>query len=231
MLSQAKHRSQITTKIMAKRVTKDNWVYEYESVPKYRVQYDYELTDVRYILGEMFNMEIKKTLICIGINPSTAMPDNLDQTLIRVQKYAKQSGEYGAWYMLNVYSQRATNPEDMHKDMTYDKDIHAQNIKSITALLGTLSDIDVWCAWGSVIDDSKRKFLSDLLYGNNERSITGLISLFDANHTIFKAYGATKKGYPSHPVVMPKDAVLKDINAIPQLQSLYERIKESIKQK
>lgn len=216
---------------MAKRVTKDNWVYEYESVPKYRVQYDYELTDVRYILGEMFNMEIKKTLICIGINPSTAMPDNLDQTLIRVQKYAKESGEYGAWYMLNVYPQRATNPKDMHEDMTYDKDVHAQNLKSIAALLDTLSDVDVWCAWGSVIDDSKRKFLSDLLYGNNDQDITGLISLFDANHTIFKAYGVTKKGYPSHPVVMPKDAMLKDINSIPELQSLNEKIKESIKQK
>jgi len=132
---------------MAKRVTKGNWVYEYESVPKYRYRYDYELTDVRYILGEMFNTEIKKTLICIGINPSTAMPDNLDQTLIRVQKYAKQSGEYGAWYMLNVYPQRATNPQEMHKDMTFDKDIHAQNIKSVIALLDTLSDVDVWCAW------------------------------------------------------------------------------------
>lgn len=46
-----------------------------------------------------------------------ALPNFLDPTLKRVQKYAKESEEkYGAWYMLNVYPQRATNPQDIDKD-------------------------------------------------------------------------------------------------------------------
>lgn len=168
-------------------------------------------------------------LICIGINPSLAIPEHLDPTLTRVRKYAKESKEYGAWYMLNVYPQRATDPKDMH--VTFDREIHAQNIKSISTLLETLTEVDVWCAWGSVIDDSKRKFLSDLLFGNEQENITGLITLFNGNHTKFMAYGATKKGYPSHPIVMPKGVELKEISTIPQLESLSEKIMKSIKQK
>lgn len=37
---------------------------------------------IRYILGEEGN----KPLFCIGINPSTAEPDNLDSTLKKARK-------------------------------------------------------------------------------------------------------------------------------------------------
>lgn len=213
---------------MAKKVTKNNWVYEYESAPKYRMRYDCELTDIRYILGEIINPEIKKTLLCIGINPSTAMPEQLDPTLLRVQKYAKENGMYGAWYMLNIYPQRATNPQNMDTDETLRKEIHSQNIKSIRNLIRTLEEIDVWCAWGAIINDNKRKFLCKLLYGYEQERITGILSLLSLSNTKFKAYGATKGGEPSHPLVMPKEAILKDIDTIPKLQQLTEKINSII---
>ena len=66
------------------------------------------------------------------------MPNFLDPTLRRVQDYAKRSGEYGAWYMLNVYPQRATNPNNMDTDDTYSMEIHLRNLAAIEELLSTI---------------------------------------------------------------------------------------------
>ena len=90
---------------MSKKIVKNGWVYNYDVSDEYRRKYDCELTDVRYVLGEQFDTDKQNVLVCIGINPSMALPNFLDPTLRRVQDYAKRSGEYGAWYMLNVYPQ------------------------------------------------------------------------------------------------------------------------------
>jgi hypothetical protein len=186
--------------------TRENWVYEYDGkYPKYEVRY--KISKVRYILGQIFNPDKKerKTLICIGINPSTAVPGHLDQTLIRVQRYAEKK-KYDAWYMLNVYPQRATNPADIHKEEKWDREIHRRNIKAIKKLLTTIKEADVWCAWGGLI--TKRKYLNDLFFGKEEKK-GGIIDLFNDSYT-FKAYGTTKKGYPRHPLKMSKEAKLED---------------------
>lgn len=116
---------------MGKKIVKGGWVYDYDISAEYRRKYDCELTDVRYVLGEQFDTDKRNVLICIGINPSMAMPNFLDPTLRRVQDYAKRSGEYGAWYMLNVYPQRATNPNNMDTDDTYSIEIHLRNLTAI----------------------------------------------------------------------------------------------------
>ena len=165
--------------------------------------------------------------VCIGINPSMALPNFLDPTLRRVQDYAKRSGEYGAWYMLNVYPQRATNPNNMDTDHTYDIEIHLRNLAAIEELLSTIEQADVWCAWGAVIDDTKRTYLSDLLFGNEDKNIQGIISLFSGSYH-FKAYGATTKGYPKHPLLIGKEAKLKNLNEV-GLKGLSDRITNKIK--
>ncbi|GHV69609.1 hypothetical protein FACS1894199_18550 [Bacteroidia bacterium] len=140
---------------MITRVEKDNWVHEYDSeYPTIK----YELPDVRYVLGEIFNPSKAKSLICIGINPSTAVPEHLDKTLTQVQKYAKENG-YDAWYMLNVYPQRATDPDNLPKDLN--SEIHERNLDAIKKLFATIKDADVWCAWGGSI--TKRKYLKKCL--------------------------------------------------------------------
>ena len=82
---------------MGRKIIKKGWLYEYEETAEKQLTNGYEVTRVRYVLGEQFDTSCK--------NPSTAIPEQLDPTLKRVQKYAKNSGEYGAWYMLNVYPQ------------------------------------------------------------------------------------------------------------------------------
>ena len=54
--------------------------------------------------------------MCIGINPSTAVPDRLDNTLKSAQRIALFNG-YDSFIMFNVYAQRATDPDDMEKTM------------------------------------------------------------------------------------------------------------------
>ena len=207
---------------MGKKLVKGGWVYDYDISAEYRRKYDCELTDVRYVLGEQFDTDKRNVLICIGINPSMAMPNFLDPTLRRVQDYAKRSGEYGAWYMLNVYPQRATNPNNMDTDNTYSMEIHLRNLTAIEELLSTIERADVWCAWGAVIDDAKRTYLSDLLFGNEDKNIQGIISLFSGSYH-FKAYGATTKGYPKHPLLIGKEAKLKNLNEV-GLKGLSDRI-------
>ena len=67
-------------------------------------------SEYRYILGTRGC----KPLICIGINPSTAKPDALDNTLKSVERIALGNG-FDSFIMFNVYAQRATSPDDMEK--------------------------------------------------------------------------------------------------------------------
>lgn len=191
---------------MEQRITKEGWIYTYEDTPKC----EYELTAVRYLLGRQIDESKQKSLICIGINPSTAIPNVLDPTLSRVQKYAINSGEYNAWYMINVYPQRATNFNDMDTDESYKIELHLQNIKEIKDLLEKVKCADVWCAWGSHIADSKRLFLKDLLWGNEEKGIQGIINLFKGDY-VFKTYKQTKKGFPAHPLYIGRNDSLEEI--------------------
>ena len=83
-----------------------NGSYEYD-INKW-IYVPNEYVDYRYILGTRG----ENPLICIGINPSTAKPDDLDNTLKSVERTARFNG-YDSFIMFNVYAQRATNPNDM----------------------------------------------------------------------------------------------------------------------
>ena len=60
---------------------------------------------VRFILGEVGT----NTIICFGINPSTANDIKDDPTISKIRKIASENNCDG-WIMLNLYPQRATNP-------------------------------------------------------------------------------------------------------------------------
>lgn len=51
-------------------------------------------------------------LVCVGINPNTAVPDDLDRTVNRVTGFASSNG-FDSWTMLNVYPQIATDPDNI----------------------------------------------------------------------------------------------------------------------
>ena len=138
----------------------------------------------RYILGEPgLNM-----LACFGINPSTATPEKLDPTLTQVKQRAKKHG-YDGWVMFNVYPQRATDPNKLHK--TLDAELHEENMRVITEFFSKYN-CDIWAAWGTVI--TKRLFLPGCLKD---------ITLVAGNPSRWIRIGpVSKSGHPHHPLYL-----------------------------
>ena len=110
-------------------------------------------TEYRYILGTRG----QNPLICIGVNPSTAAPDDLDNTLKSVARIAEGNG-FDSWIMFNVYAQRATRPEDMDRELN--QVLHRANMAAFEYILqqvGQGLQPAVWAAWGTIIE--KRPYL------------------------------------------------------------------------
>ena len=103
-------------------------------------------SEYRYILGTRGS----HPLVCIGINPSTAIPDRLDNTLKSAERIALHNG-YDSFVMFNVYAQRATDPDDMEKELN--PVLHRENMKAFDWLLSQFpAPPDLWAAWGSIIE-------------------------------------------------------------------------------
>ena len=100
--------------------------------------------NVRYILGE----KGEHPLIIIGINPSTAKPNNLDPTIRQVKKKAKEYG-YDSYIMMNIYPERTTNPKLIHKSKDFN--IHKENLKAFKYVFDNLTNIDIWAAWELIL--------------------------------------------------------------------------------
>lgn len=147
----------------------------------------------RFTLGE-YNTITEKTLICVGINPSTAEPDHLDPTLLKVKSIAIHHN-YENWAMINVYPQRATNPNNLH--MNCNIQLHRQNLCEIQHLLTTFTNADILLAYGNLI--SKRSYLKNCL-----SDILTVIknSPFNGNSFCLKR---TIKGNPVHPLYQPNN--------------------------
>ena len=161
----------------------DKWLY----VPDYYADY-------RYILGTRGS----DPLICIGINPSTAAPDDLDNTLKSVARIADANG-YDSWIMFNVYAQRATNPDDM--DIVLNEKLHRENMRAFEYILNNVGDgisPAIWAAWGTIIE--KRPYLRDCVL-----DMVRIGQSYGANW--FSAGKRSKKGHLHHPLYLRKDAV------------------------
>ncbi|OQY37652.1 MAG: hypothetical protein B6229_08035 [Spirochaetaceae bacterium 4572_7] len=141
----------------------------------------------RYTLGEVGS----KTLVCIGINPSTATPEKLDNTLTRVRSRALDAG-YDSWIMLNVYPQRATDPNKLHKNIHLDS--HRKNVEEIEKILKT-GNYDIWAAWGTLIE--KRRYLL--------RCLRDIVDVTNSNIKWYSVGDKSKAGHPHHPLYLKKE--------------------------
>ena len=171
------------------------WLY----VPNFYSEY-------RYILGTRGT----KPLICVGINPSTAAPDDLDNTLKSVERVARHNG-YDSFIMFNVYAQRATNPDDM--ELTYNFDLHQENMKAFEYALSLdqSGSPAIWAAWGTIIE--KRDYLPDC--------VRDMIRIGNAYHAQwFSAGKRSKKGHPHHPLYLRKDSSLDPFDVDQYLNEL-----------
>lgn len=155
----------------------NEWIYEQSEDRK-----------SRFLLGKRG----KKTLICCGVNPSTASPNDLEPTMKNVDAFAKANG-YDSYLMINLYPMRATNPNDMHEVL--DKEIVEKNFEYIAQVLET-TECDIWAAWGHLI--KTRKYLKDCL--------KRIVEIADTYQCTWYTIGSkTKEGHPHHPLYLSKE--------------------------
>lgn len=153
-------------------------------------------SEYRYILGTRG----KNPLICIGINPSTAEPDNLDNTLKSVERIAHGNG-FDSFIMFNVYAQRATDPDAMER--TCNPQLHKENLEAFRYVLSISQRPTVWAAWGAIIE--KRDYLADCV---RDMVLAGQ----EYGASWYCAGAITKKGHPHHPLYLRKDEKLKSFD-------------------
>ena len=173
---------------------REKWLY----IPDFYSEY-------RYILGTVG----KNPLITIGINPSTAEPDNLDNTLKSVQRIATHNG-FDSFIMFNVYAQRATNPDDMDREINLM--LHKENMRAFEFVLQRCESTPcVWAAWGVIIE--KRGYLKDC--------IADMIEIGEKYGAKWVTAGKKSvKGHPHHPLYLKKDSVCEDFDVLEYLNIL-----------
>ena len=160
----------------------NKWLY----VPSFYDEY-------RYVLGTRG----KHPVLCVGINPSTARPDDLDPTLKSAQRIAHANG-YDSFLMFNVYAQRATRPDDMER--ARNDWLHGENMKAFRYLLSLSGEHPaVWAAWGSIIE--KRLYLLDCV-----RDMLDISRAYGA--VWYHAGPLSAKGHPHHPLYLRSDTPL-----------------------
>lgn len=156
------------------------WLYEHNAD-----------NSARFVLGTVGD----NPLVCFGINPSTAEPNDLDPTLKTVSKVATLNG-YDSFIMLNVYPQRATDPNGMHAAL--DPALKVENEQHISNLVGG-RNLTLWAAWGSLI--GKRPFLPVLL--------KDILDLPAVSQSTWVSRGAVSgAGHPHHPLYVKDTEVL-----------------------
>ena len=175
---------------------REKWIY----VPDFYTEY-------RYILGTRG----RDPLICIGVNPSTADPGTLDNTLKSVARIAAGNG-FDSWILFNVYAPRATRPDDM--DRVRSEALHRENMRAFEYVLSQVGEgvrPAIWAAWGAVIE--KRAYLPDCVRDMAE---------------IGQQYGArwlcagqrSVKGHPHHPLYLRKDEKVRPFDVEEYLKCL-----------
>jgi len=163
-------------------------------------------SEYRYILGTRG----KKPLICIGINPSTARPEDLDNTLKSVERIALGNG-FDSFIMFNVYAQRATDPDAMERQCNMA--LHRENLEAFRYVLSLSPSPWVWAAWGTIIEkrDYLPRCLQDMLAAGEERGAQWVC-----------AGKVSKKGHPHHPLYLRKDERLRPFDISHYLDSLAD---------
>ena len=161
-------------------------------------------SEYRYILGTRG----KNPLICIGINPSTAQPGDLDNTLKSVERIAIGNG-FDSFIMFNVYAQRATDPDAMEK--TCNLQLHKENLEAFRYVLSISESPAVWAAWGTIIE--KRDYLPQCL-----RDMLEVGQQYGAQW--YCAGKVSKKGHPHHPLYLRKDEKIRPFDVAEYLEKI-----------
>ena len=129
----------------------------------------------------------KPTVLFIGLNPSTADALSDDPTIRRCIRFAQDWG-FGGFYMVNLFSLRATQPADM---LASNDETRVEN--DLEILKRVESSGLIVCAWGTN-------------GGHRGRDRTVVKWLADRGYWLF-CLERTQDGYPKHPLYIKADTL------------------------
>ncbi|NLZ18628.1 MAG: DUF1643 domain-containing protein [Desulfobulbaceae bacterium] len=98
----------------------------------------------RYTLGKSGS----RTLLTIGLNPSTATKEKSDTTVAKVEGAASRNG-FDGFVMLNLYPVRSTNYNAL--PVAIDVAAYNENLDQIESLIASGKNSVIWAAWGDSI--------------------------------------------------------------------------------
>jgi hypothetical protein len=136
---------------------------------------------VRYALGQpgIYN------LLVVGLNPSTATPDDPDPTIKRIRIIAEKE-HYKGWIMINLYPQRTSKPDELSPII--DETIARKNREVIKWIRDNYQIGRIYAAWGTNIE--KRGYLPD--------ECQYIVDTLESDQWFRR--GITKYGHPKHPL-------------------------------
>ena len=167
----------------------------------------------RFLLGRFFPGGERGTLLLtVGINPSTAEPEKLDNTVSIVQNRAEALG-YGGWCTINVYPQRSTDPNGMDRERN--EELHRRNLEEIRLFVEGFRErggIHIWAAWGALI--RKREYLLPCL-----EDISCQLEPFGLDW--YSIGRRTKEGHPHHPLYLKRGLIPERFDIKGYLEELH----------
>ncbi|WP_270371180.1 DUF1643 domain-containing protein [Mediterraneibacter faecis] len=149
-------------------------------------------------------------LITIGINPSTAEPEKMDNTMKSVERIAMGNG-FDSFIMFNVYAQRATDPNQMNKEIN--PMLHIENMRAFQWILENSGKKPIiWAAWGTNIE--RRKYLKECL--------GEMLNISNRYNAVWCKVGkCSVKGHPHYPLYVKKDSRIEAFGVKTYLTSLW----------
>lgn len=158
-----------------------NYTHARDTIPKDWIYFGNEYE--RYFLGK----PMSKNILILGINPSSAVPNKLDQTMKKVCKILDNNFNGYGWIMMNIFPQVTAKSKELQNISGFMQ----ENIKMINFICQKFDIEKVWCMWGDSID--KKKFLRN--------SATEIFKILNEFNFSFVHYGdLTFKENPRHPL-------------------------------
>jgi hypothetical protein len=139
----------------------------------------------RYYLERNFVPNVKKRVIFVMLNPSTADGILDDATIRRCIGFAKAWG-YDGLGVVNLYAYRSTDPKALKNVID---PIGPDNTATILNVL--THNKDFVCAWGANASRARSE---------------GVLSILRVGKANIYVLGLTKEGKPRHPLFMPASA-------------------------
>jgi hypothetical protein len=90
----------------------------------------------------------RRTLVVVGLNPSTATREKSDPTAAKVERVARAHG-YDGFVLVNLCPVRVTDSRTL--PATVDGILLAANLRAIAEVVRAVEGVTLWAAWGATI--------------------------------------------------------------------------------